>query len=242
MTEPKNHSSAGKSLADVTAQKIIQYIISNKLDAGARLPNEQQLIELFKVGRSTLREAVRTLSSRNILDVRHGSGIYVSQTPGVAEDPLGLAFERDQHKMIIDLVNFRMMFEPKTASLAAQYATPEQVDELYTLMLQVEAKLNIGEPHIEEDAAFHAKIAELSGNLILPKLSSIIYQGISVFITTTEAQNIKETIDSHRAIYNAIKEHNGMAAADAMSMHIFANRLMIARKLKDQTIIDLTNP
>lgn len=63
-----------KSLIDETIDDLITYVMDNDLKPGDKLPNETILGEELNVGRSTLREAVRALTSRNVLEVRHGSG------------------------------------------------------------------------------------------------------------------------------------------------------------------------
>ena len=97
------------SRADSAAQQIIDLIQEKNLQPGDRLPNEQELALLLNVGRSTLREAIRRLVTRNILVVRQGSGTYVSDHTGVPEDPLGLTFIEKGPKLAKDLVEFRLM-------------------------------------------------------------------------------------------------------------------------------------
>ena len=108
-----------RSLAGQTADALIAYIVDRGLEQGDRLPNERELSGLLGVGRSTLREAVRMLSSRNILEARQGAGVFVSGNTGVSDDPLGFTFIRDKQKLAADLVEFRMMLEPRVAALAA---------------------------------------------------------------------------------------------------------------------------
>ncbi|EEQ47942.1 FadR/GntR family transcriptional regulator, partial [Selenomonas flueggei] len=82
----------GVALTDAVAAQIIEYIQEHGLAPGDKLPTEQELVEMFQVSRSTLREAFKTLVSRNILETRQGSGTYVSPKRGIPTDPLGLTF------------------------------------------------------------------------------------------------------------------------------------------------------
>ncbi len=111
---------------------------------------------MLQVGRSTLREAVRMLSSRNILTVRHGSGIYVSDQLGLSDDPLGFIFVKDKLKLVHDLVDFRLMFEPRIASMAAMVAAPKDVEQLQKAELKVEKRIKLKENHSREDLNFTA--------------------------------------------------------------------------------------
>ena len=115
-----------RTLVQRTADQLVDYIVEQGLTEGDRLPSESELMKYLDVSRTTTREAVRMLSSRNILEVRHGSGIYVSKNTGISEDPLGLFFIRDKERLVEDLMEFRLLVEPRIAARAAQRANQEQ--------------------------------------------------------------------------------------------------------------------
>lgn len=216
-----------KSLVDQTADALIAYIVDGGLNEGDRLPNEKELTERLGVGRSTLREAVRMLSSRHILEARQGAGVFVSGNTGISEDPLGFTFIRDKRKLAADLLEFRMMIEPRIAALAALRATYKQAEELSVLADAVEQRLATGQDHTQEDAAFHAKLGELSGNIVIPNLEPIILSAIDLFIDLTNARLSEETITSHRAIVEAVRQRDPLAAEDAMTLHLIYNRNLL---------------
>ena len=224
-------ASTHQSLADTTARQLIQYIIQNKLREGAQLPNETALSSLMGVGRSTLREAVRSLVSRNILTVQQGSGIYVSRNTGVSDDPLGFTFIEDKEKLVTDLLEFRMMVEPRIAAIGAAKASPAQADQLLSLAIQVEKRYEANLSHAEADALFHAKIAEISGNVIVPQLQPLIMHAVDLFIDITHAQLKEETLKTHAAIVSAIQNNDALAAQDAMTLHLIYNRDHLRRCL-----------
>ena len=85
-----------KLLAEQVQEQIYQYILETPIAVGAKLPNEFELGDRFCVGRSTIREAVKLLISRGILEVRRGSGTYVVSTTPVDMDPLGLGAVEDK--------------------------------------------------------------------------------------------------------------------------------------------------
>ncbi len=72
-----------KTLVEVTTDKILRYLKEMQLQVGDKLPNEYELSDYLEVGRSTVREAVRALASRNILEVRQGAGTFVSDKRGL---------------------------------------------------------------------------------------------------------------------------------------------------------------
>ena len=216
-----------RSLTAQTSEKLTDYIIENDLTVGDKLPSENELCELLKVSRTTLRESLRMLTSRNILESRQGAGIFVCKNTGIPDDPLGFLFVKDKQKLVSDLLELRMLVEPRIAARAAQNATPEQAEELSRLADAVEKKYTLGESHSAEDAAFHSKLGELSDNVIFPNLTPIISQAIDMFIELTHASLKEETIATHRAIVDAVRKNDATAAEDAMYLHLVYNRLRL---------------
>lgn len=212
------------SAVERAMEQIIGYISDQGLGDGERLPTERELAELLGVGRSTLREALQRLSTRNVLEVRRGVGTFVSYKHGVADDPLGFTMIRDKERLARDLLEFRILIEPRTAALAAQHATEDDVAELEYLCDSVDELISTGRPHLERDQEFHTCIARCGGNIILPKLLPIIHGAIGIFIAETGGQLRDETMRTHRAILNAIRAHDPTAASDAMYLHLIYNR------------------
>lgn len=219
------------SLSEITAEKLLNYVVENSFEQGERLPCERHLCSILDVGRSTMREAVRMLCSRNILNVKHGAGIFVADNPGLTEDPFGFIFIKDKLKLVEDLVDFRLMIEPRAVALAASRARNKDIIELENLAKICEDTINAGENHLKADSDFHNKLCKLSGNIILPKLEPIILKSITVFIDLTNADLTQETITSHRTIVDAIKQKDATAASDAMIFHLMNNRNFILNKL-----------
>ena len=223
-----------KSLAEQAAERLVEYIIQNHLKAGSKLPNEFELAQLLGVGRSTVREAVKSLVSRNVLEVRQGAGTFVARrSVGVAEDPLGFTFIKDKHKLIMDLLEIRMAIEPRIAAMAAIAAAPQDITEMRTLCREIEELILADSDHMERDIALHVKIAESSRNLVVPSLIPIIQNAVSLFVDATDRSLRDETIRTHRMIVDGIESHDPVAASDAMSMHIIYNRDNL-RKLFDE--------
>ena len=91
-----NLSSEEKSLPQKISEDIIALILEENLQPGDKLPNETILSERLNAGRSSVREAMKLLASRNIVTVRQGSGTYIAASPGMVEDPLGFLFIGDK--------------------------------------------------------------------------------------------------------------------------------------------------
>lgn len=217
---------SSRPLAEQVAQKIKDYILEEKLKAGDKLPTETALAKEMGVARSTVREAIKRLESQNILTVRHGAGSFVTDQPGLADDPLGLDFIEDKERLAFDLLEVRNIIEPAIAALAAHHATPEQIAEMEYHILH-------GQDYLEEDMKFHRAIAQASGNLVAPQLTPIITASVEVFTEGTHRTLLQETLDTHKAVLEAIKSGDSTWARDAMTLHISYNRDLY-RKMRRQ--------
>lgn len=221
-----------KLLAEQVEEQIFRYILETPFDLGDKLPNEFELGQRFGVGRSTIREAVKLLISKGILEVRRGSGTYVVSTVPIEADPLGLRSITDKKALALDLVNLRLMLEPGIADLAASHATEEDIRELVRLCDQVEQKIRRNERYIEDDIAFHTHIAVCSKNQVVEQLIPIIDTAVMMFVNVTHKKLLEETILTHRMVTEAIADHDPVGARNAMSMHLTFNRQLI-KKLYD---------
>lgn len=110
-----------KLLAEQVEEQIYHFILDTPLSPGSKLPNEFELGEKFGVGRSTIREAVKLLSSKGIVEVRRGSGTYVLTTALGVGDPLGLSAVQDKTALALDLVNVRLLLEPGISAMSPLY-------------------------------------------------------------------------------------------------------------------------
>ena len=185
-----------KLLGSQIEDRILEYIKEKPLEVGDRLPNEFELAEMFEVGRSTIREAVKGLVTKGVLQVRRGAGTYVSSLTPAEDDPLRLnAKLHDRFKLALDLFDVRLILEPEIAAKAAVYATDEDIATLKRLAL-------------------------------IP----IINSGINTFVNLTRRSLRTETITTHRAITEAIANHDSTGARCAMVMHLTYNRQELLRR------------
>ena len=161
---------AKKPLGARIEDELMHYILQEPVEPGQKIPNEFELAEKFGVGRSTIREAVKGLVSRGILEVRRGSGTYVINTSSLDEDPLGLGKIEDKYKLALDLFDVRLMIEPEIAGLACRNATEEDLKRLKRLCDETERLYVSGSNHISKDIEFHTCIARCSKNQVVETL------------------------------------------------------------------------
>lgn len=225
-----------KLLAEQIQEQIYQYILDTPIEVGAKLPNEFELGELFGVGRSTVREAVKLLVSRGILEVRRGAGTYVISTTPVDLDPLGLRDIEDRVSLALDLVNVRIMLEPGIAEMAALNATKEDIENLNRLCDAIEEKIDRNETYSEEDIEFHTCVAKCSKNKVVEQLIPIIDTAVMMFVNVTHKKLTKETVITHRAVVRAIEERDTIGAKTAMMMHMTYNRNVIKEIMREESL------
>ena len=153
-----------KLLASQVEDALMDDILNKPVPIGEKIPNEYELAEMYGVGRRTIRETVKSLVSKGILEVRQGSGTYVIGTDTLENDPLGFSKYEDKYKLALELFEVRLMLEPEIAALAAQKATEQDKEEIVRLCDEVENFYRAGKNHTKKDQAFHAAIAKASGN------------------------------------------------------------------------------
>lgn len=220
-------------LAEQVQEQIYQYILDKPFEVGEKLPNEFALGERFGVGRSTVREAVKLLVFKGILEVRRGSGTYVVSTTPADLDPLGLRNLEDKMALALDLANVRIILEPGIAEMAALYATDEDIEKLRSICDSVEQKIKEGDNYIADDIAFHTCVAECSKNKVVEQLIPLIDTAVMMFVNVTHKKLMQETIMTHRAVVDAIAEHDSIGAKTAMMMHMTYNRNMIKKMMNE---------
>ena len=218
-----------KLLAPQVEEELMNYILHEPVGIGEKIPNEYELASRFGVGRSTIREVVRSLVTKGILEVRRGSGTYVVSTSSVENDPLGLEKFTDKYKLALELFEVRLMLEPEIAALASEYAMPEEKEELKYLCDETERLYLSGKNHTQKDIEFHTCIARCSRNRVVEQLLPIIQTAIVTFVNLTHRKLVDETIETHRAILDAILKGDSVGARCAMIMHLTYNRQMLIR-------------
>ncbi len=223
-----------KPLMERVVDNILSYIADNDIKIGTKLPNEFELAEMFGVGRSTIREAIKVLASKQVLEVRRGAGTYVIGNKAIDDsNPLGLNLSEDRYKLALDLFDVRLMLEPEIAVLAARMATAKEMEELMSYCESVEYMIRNGIDHTEEDIKFHTCIARCSKNQVVEHLIPIINSSVAVFANITHLQLKEETIRTHRAIADAIIQRDVIGARCAMMMHLTYNRELILKIIAD---------
>lgn len=212
-----------KTLAEQVADGIMNLIQETPYKAGDKLPTEKELCESTGAGRNTVREALKILASRNVLEIRQGAGTFVSEKQGIPDDPLGFSMVNDHVKLTRDLLQVRIMLEPQIAALAAQCAKEHEIRELEDILEEMEAAMKKREDYSELDTKFHTKIAQCTHNIVMENLLPVIGKGVAVFAREVAQTEYDRTWISHRKIFCYIRDHKPFEAEMEMQYHLLYN-------------------
>ncbi len=198
-------------LSDTAAAALRAEIASGRWALGSRIPIEPQLAQLLGVGRGTVREAVKTLVSGGLLEVRQGSGTYVRSgfDSATSLQKLRRASLRDQFEL-------RCALEVEAARLAALRHTAKDLRRLRTLLAARGASHDAqgAEGFVDRDLAFHLAIVDIAGNLALVETCRFVSGYIKETIASTMTHRLPEPDDdAHRTIVEAIASRDPDRAA-----------------------------
>lgn len=156
------------SLQSEIIRYIQNYIQENDLKPGDRLPSQEKLIEMMGVSRTSLREAMKTLEARNVLEARNGKGIYVgSQEVNTFLNLIDFAREKE---LLLDTLEVRKILEREILRMVIRSATEEELLELGVITRVLMDKFRRGVQQTAEDKKFHYTIYRLSHNQVMYQL------------------------------------------------------------------------
>ncbi len=205
-------------LADSTAQQIAKMIEDeSRFSVGDKLPNENDLAAELGVSRSTLREAIKILTTNGILEIKRGKGTFVTSNTIINTSDLS-----DIASGLDDLFEMRLMFEPDCAYLAAERATDEEIETICYYGEQIEKKILSGEDRTFEEQKFHESIANATHNSFVKQFMPIIFNAIKkgVMVMTKNEDVSEDNLKDDRLIMDFIKKRNPEGARTAMRLHI----------------------
>lgn len=219
-------------------QQLMELIINGTLDRGDKLPSEKQLMEMFGVGRSTLREAIRALVALGLVEVRVPEGTFVSQSFGDFFTKHLDLMSKISYDNILELVEARVKMEAVLAEMAAEKSTEADHKVLDSV---IEEMKNSSEHarFLELDLEFHRLIADMARNTFLTEVLQISSVVTKVWmVKVIEGYSIRQKlVDQHVAVAEAIKAKNPSEAKKSMSIHLDTiNHLLIEYKQKNGEI------
>jgi GntR family transcriptional repressor for pyruvate dehydrogenase complex len=227
---------ASQGLPDSAIERVVRQLNSHvrELDVrrGSRLPSERAMAELFGASRSTVREAVQRLVARGLLEVRRGSGVFVTRPQIDTAGSSWLQLIADGPPLRSETLEFRSIFECCVARFAAERATPEEQERLGTVIEDMVRAVNNHDLDAEAqaDAQFHLTLAAFSHNFMLSRFYASAINQLREHITHNTYDANRDSIHArersmarlqqHMRIYQAIRDRTPDEAFQAMSVHI----------------------
>jgi DNA-binding FadR family transcriptional regulator len=213
-----------ETLAEQAARNLLAFIEAQDLKPGKLLPPETKLAADLGVSRPIIREALKSLEGKGIIEVVSGKGAIIKP---LDSQPLQLFFQRAmqiEREAIIDLMELRKGIEVQSAALAAQRRTPEQIAQLAEIVASMRHNLHNPETYVELDVAFHQLLASMTRNTMLYHLMGAIRAAIK---DTLHESRLRRLTDEqlervqvgHEAILTSLEQSDTERAERAMAAH-----------------------
>jgi GntR family transcriptional repressor for pyruvate dehydrogenase complex len=211
-----------QSLSDKLAQRIRGMIQKGDYGQGDRLPPIMEMAKRFSVGHPTIREALKKLETMGIVEIRHGSGVYVSRSEEVlvlaSPDYPGTVTK----KLLLDLIDTRMPLEMKSVAEAVKNATLDDLVEMRRLLKQAGDNFDNDVVLNETNMGFHRQIAIASGNTVLLQLLDVLRdlfteeQRLILGIFGSRERDHRE----HLAILESLENRDEAVGVERMRKHL----------------------
>lgn len=206
------------------ADELVEAIRNGTYAVGDKLPAERELAETFEVSRPTVREAMIALEIYGVVEIRHGSGIYVIEPETNGNNSEGGASREDLDVGAFELIEARIIIEGETAAVAAAAVTDADISALDALIDRM-----VGGSEIEceqADREFHDYLAGITDNSALIDTIDHLWdlrtrsKLASQIMTRAQGGGRAARIDEHRQIVRALSSRDPAAARAAMRHHL----------------------
>jgi len=212
---------ARRKTYELVADRLLALIAARRLQPGDPIPAERELVESYRVGRSSVREALRMLESRGLIEARGNGSFAVSEFRSSLGESLGLLLSVDETDAR-ELFEVRRILESETAALAAERREPEHLVRMAAAIEEMEKGLDNEQSYIAADLSFHLIIAEASGNRLASHLMHAIRGQMQEALGTAflVPGGPQRSVFQHREILEAIEARRPDEARLVMHAHI----------------------
>lgn len=210
------------NLATQIAGDLGRLIVGAHYAPGGMLEDEANLAKRYQVSRSVIRDAIKILVGKGLLEVRRGAGTRVKPREywGLLDNDV-LAWSQSappDPRTIRNLYGIRCVFEPKAAKWAAERGSTEAINKIGQALQAMQTSRNTVEGFVMADANFHRTILQASENEFMVAMEGVIFSALlsSIRLTNADPRDNEVTIPLHADVFDAIRAHDGKAAEMAM--------------------------
>jgi GntR family transcriptional repressor for pyruvate dehydrogenase complex len=212
-----------ESPVDKIIKQIRNSIVAGNLKPGDKLPSERKLSDIFGIGRTYVRDAIKKLEFYGILKTNPQSGTIVSAVDITAMEGIISNVIQLNDSDFFHLVETRVVMETFACSQAAIRRSTQNIDELGEALDEYKSVVELGLPGVKEDFNFHLKIAEASQNMVIKSLMLIILPDILEIyrkLNVCGEGRFRKSFDEHHTILEHIIRQDAKGARDAMKVHL----------------------
>jgi GntR family transcriptional repressor for pyruvate dehydrogenase complex len=226
----------GSSKPDQVTKALEKIILSKKISPGEKLPSQQELAAKFNIGIRSIREALKHLEAKGLIDIRHGKGIFVKANNldfymESLTDSLSFNYPCTR-EMLLALTQVRSIIETaivRDISIKVDVDTLNQLDEIAHRMELLKESSSSNMESQKLDMLFHMAIVQASGNQILialyKRLSGLLFA--SIINSDNILPNAEKAFNEHKELLKAIKDHGTEQAVEVITKHLSNTRYLL---------------
>jgi GntR family transcriptional repressor for pyruvate dehydrogenase complex len=210
-------------LYEQIVSQIEERIVAGELKVGDQLPSENELAKQFAVSRTAVREAIKALREKRLVEIRPGRGTFITNgMPDAMRHSLGLLMKFGSVNGFSNLVEVREILEPEIAALAATRITEEYITAMREAVEIMDTALDNVDVFVEADLDFHLALAEATQNPIIPILVDSIIDLLRKHRKRIGLVNggLQRGQFHHKQILEAVMRRDSKAARQAMQDHL----------------------
>lgn len=221
----------------VVVDQIKENFLNGEYKPGEKLPTERELASLFSVSRTSVREALRKLEIKGLIEIKQGSGIFIKSLDFIPRVEITSPIMNAEKTLIYEMLELRRVLEVECAYLASQRATSEDLERIREALEMMGRAKNDVEQGLQADLSFHFNIVRASHNSIFLQLMESLGERMKDTIQVTrryrlaDPERLQDTVDEHKEIYLAIATGEANQAKRLMEKHITQIRKEISESL-----------
>jgi len=226
-----------RTISEKIVDQITKLVVTGNLKVGDKLPPERELAEMLGVGRSSLREALRSMINMGLLAVKHSEGTYIKKADANSLKPYFQWNIMLENSTLDDLIEARELIELNVVTKAAERRTSEDMRKLEETIKNMKENTDDRKTLVDYDIEFHRMLVEIAGNSIMLSMIEIIRSAMEVWFSyvLSYTKNVTDTIEEHTAIMNAVGTGDGEKARMLLKDHLVKGASRLHYAINDVT-------